>query len=113
MINVIALRLSFLMRRFGVPVEPYFSHRAGSENIRIQCQLPEFSVTFLKGRLLEITPLLLRVFAPSREPLAASRRAARPDLFHAKAPLDCLAGAQDKLRLWRRRGEDRGIRKVT
>jgi hypothetical protein len=113
MVDVIALGLSFLVRRFGVPVRLYFSHRAGSENIGIQCQLPEFSVTFLKGCLLEITPFLLRVFAPSREPFATSRRAARPDLFYAKAPFDCLAGAQDKLRLWRRREEDRSIRKVT
>ena len=85
MVDIIALGLHFLVRRFGVPVEPYFSHRTGSENITIQCQLPEFSVTFLKGVPLEITPPLLRAFAPSREPLAASRRAARPDLFHAKA----------------------------
>jgi hypothetical protein len=113
MVDVIAFGLPFSMRRFGVPVGPYFPHRAGPENIRIQCQLPEFSVTFLKRCLLEITPLLLRVFAASREPLAAFRRAARPDLFHAKAPFDCLAGAQDKLRLWQRREEDRSPRKVT
>ena len=85
MVDIIALGLPFSVRRFGVPVEPYFSHRAGLENIPIQCQLPEFSVTFLKGARLADYSLLLRDFAPSREPLATSRRAARPDLFHAKA----------------------------
>ena len=46
MIAVYALRLPSSVRSFGVPVAPYFLLGAGSENIRIQCQLPEISGTF-------------------------------------------------------------------
>ena len=77
--------LPFSVRRYGVSLVPYFPHRAGSENIPIQCQLPEISGTFWKGHILKIIALPLHAFAPSREPLARSRRAARPDLFRTKA----------------------------
>ena len=49
MVDAFALGLPTSVRRFGISFAPYFSHRAELENIRIQCQLPEFSVTFLKG----------------------------------------------------------------
>jgi hypothetical protein len=48
----------------------------------------------------------LRAFAASREINQTSPRAVRLQMVHAKAPFDCLAGAQDKLCLWRRREKE-------
>ncbi len=96
MVDVFTSYFPISMRRCGVPITPYFSHLAGSENIPIQCQLPEISGTFGKGRILEITAFLLRAFAASREPLATSPHAARPDYSRAK-PQRREAGWGDEL----------------
>jgi hypothetical protein len=47
--HVIAPHTPVLMRRLSIPIASYFSHDVGSENIPIQCQLPEISEVFLKG----------------------------------------------------------------
>jgi hypothetical protein len=62
-----ASRLSFSMRRRAVSAAPYFSNGEGSANVRIQCQLPEFSVVFARAALFKKSPLSrLHFFASSR-----------------------------------------------
>jgi hypothetical protein len=78
--------LNLSLWRFGCA---NFPNEEGFTNIPIQCQLPEFSGVFGSGAPFRKSPLScslpLRDFAPSREPLASSLRAARSALSHAKA----------------------------
>jgi hypothetical protein len=60
---------------------------AGATKRLIQCQLPHICELFERRAFLN-SPPPLRAFAPSREPLAPSRRAARPDWSHAKPRSD-------------------------
>jgi hypothetical protein len=81
MIDALTPCLPVSVYHYGGGAESYVSHGAGCARLVIQCQLPEICLVFLKrvffnnDGLSAVFPL--RAFAPSREPLALSRRAAR------------------------------------
>ena len=89
MIDVFPSRLLSSPRRSGGLVMPFFQTVRAERLYRFSVNFLRFARFFERGALLKKLPpfsfLLLCGFAPSREPLAPSRRAARPDLFHAKA----------------------------
>jgi hypothetical protein len=78
------IRPSRRVDAFDLP-RPIFRVGGWVRICRFSINFLRFSRFFSKECRLNITAHPLRAFAPSREPLAPSRRVARPDWSHAKA----------------------------